>query len=224
LIELNGLEPWLEKIGRGDLVFLCNPNNPTGNLLSPEELEHIIIQTGKRGAWLVLDESFMDFIIGDQKYTCRPLLNQYDNLIITHSLTKFYAIPGLRLGFAFAHPHLTVKLHTAKDPWNVNLLAQAAGVANIKQALILRLSTRYGELPMHSDYGSDFPDMIGWSKTSANLTKMKLEIMETFKKDARVSNVMDCTITSITGGVKITCNILLTTPNASFVFNETIAA
>lgn len=103
-------------------------------------------------------------------------------------------------------------------------IAQAAGVNNIKQALILRLSTRYGELPMHPDYGSDFPDMIGWSKTHTNLIKMKLEIMETFKKDTRVSDVTDCTIMSVTGGVKISCNIILTTPNASFAFNEIIAA
>jgi len=101
-------------------------------------------------------------------------------------------------------------------------ISQAIGAVNVKQALILRLSTRYGELPMHLDYGSKFPDMIGLPKTVTNLAKMKLEVMETFKKDLRVSDVTNCVIISITKGISITCNIILVAPNSSFVFNETI--
>ena len=112
-----------------DMVFIGNPNNPTGTLLTVSQIERLLRVAKQAGVIVVVDESFMDFISGDQDYTCRPLLKQYDNLVIIHSLTKFYAIPGLRLGFALAHPSLTAKLHAAKDPWNVNLLAQAAGVA-----------------------------------------------------------------------------------------------
>ncbi len=112
-----------------DMVFVGNPNNPTGTFLTASQIERLLLTAKQAGVVVVVDESFMDFIVGDQDYTCRPLLGQYDNLVIIHSLTKFYAIPGLRLGFALAHPGLTAKLHAAKDPWNVNLLAQAAGVA-----------------------------------------------------------------------------------------------
>ncbi|MBP2662382.1 MAG: cobD 2 [Firmicutes bacterium] len=112
-----------------DMVFIGNPNNPTGTLLTVNQIERLLQAAKRTGVIVVVDESFMDFIIGDQDYTCRSLLKLYDNLVIIHSLTKFYAIPGLRLGFALAHPSLTVKLHAAKDPWNVNLLAQVAGVA-----------------------------------------------------------------------------------------------
>lgn len=112
-----------------DMVFIGNPNNPTGTLLTINQLEQLVATASQAGIIVVVDESFMDFIIGDGAYTCRPLLKKYANLVIIHSLTKFYAIPGLRLGFALTQPELTVKLHAAKDPWNVNSLAQAAGVA-----------------------------------------------------------------------------------------------
>ncbi|WP_425060755.1 Threonine-phosphate decarboxylase [Sporomusa carbonis] len=112
-----------------DMVFIGNPNNPTGTLLTNRQLECVLAEARKTGVMVVVDESFMDFIVGDQAYTCRPLLKQYNNLVVLHSLTKFYAIPGLRLGFALCAPELADRLHAAKDPWNVNLLAQAAGVA-----------------------------------------------------------------------------------------------
>lgn len=121
---------WLTRRLAGvDMVFIGNPNNPTGTLLSAGQMEQILFAAVQAGTIVVVDESFMDFIPGDREYTSRPLLTQYDNLVVLHSLTKFYAIPGLRLGFALARPALTARLHAAKDPWNVNSLAQAAGVA-----------------------------------------------------------------------------------------------
>lgn len=112
-----------------DMVFIGNPNNPTGTLLPRSALERLVSAAGQAGVLVVIDESFIDFISDGHAYTCRPLLTQYDNLVIVHSLTKFYAIPGLRLGFALSNPRLAGRLHAAKDPWNVNLIAQAAGVA-----------------------------------------------------------------------------------------------
>lgn len=111
-----------------DIVFIGNPNNPTGTLLTVTQIESLLLQAKQAGAMVVVDESFMDFISNCQEYTCRPLLKRYDNLVIIHSLTKFYAIPGLRLGFSLTTPSLSARLHAVKDPWNVNLLAQAAGV------------------------------------------------------------------------------------------------
>ncbi|MPL60475.1 Threonine-phosphate decarboxylase [bioreactor metagenome] len=112
-----------------DIVFIGNPNNPTGTLLERQELESLIQAAEKSNTLVVVDESFLDFLIDDSQYTCRPLLVRYQNLVILHSLTKFYAIPGLRLGFALASKQLTDKLHKGKDPWNVNSLAQCAGIA-----------------------------------------------------------------------------------------------
>lgn len=112
-----------------NVIFICNPNNPTGKLLENKQIEPLLLAAKKQNTYVVVDESFLDFLPDDSIYTCRSLLAQYDNLIIVHSLTKFYAIPGLRLGFGFASPTFTNLLHEGKDPWNVNTLAQNAGVA-----------------------------------------------------------------------------------------------
>lgn len=112
-----------------DIAFLCNPNNPTGRLIPRAAVETIAATAARQGAWLVVDESFLDFLPGAADHTCRPLLASYSNLIVLQSLTKFYAIPGLRLGFVLADPAVGALLNRGKDPWNVNSLAQAAGVA-----------------------------------------------------------------------------------------------
>ncbi|WP_378956288.1 threonine-phosphate decarboxylase CobD [Pelosinus sp. sgz500959] len=128
-IDIQGIAQQLPAI---DIVFICNPNNPTGKLLSNGQIEELVAMAKVHQTYVVVDESFLDFLLDDHTYTCRSLLEKYNNLIILHSLTKFYAIPGLRLGFSLTNPELTNRLHAGKDPWNVNTLAQNAGVAALR--------------------------------------------------------------------------------------------
>ena len=120
---------YAEHIPRGGLVFLCNPNNPTGKILSRQEVETIVSAAAEREALCLVDESFLDFLPDEETYSVRTLLDKYPELIILRSLTKFYAIPGLRLGFLWANQKVRDMLSKGRDPWNVNTLAQAAGVA-----------------------------------------------------------------------------------------------
>lgn len=121
-----------QQFSAADCVVLGNPNNPTGKLISAKDWEKIFSQAEKAGCYLIVDESFMDFIDLPEKYSCRFLMKRYPNCMLLQSLTKFYAIPGLRLGFASLQPSLARKLELAKDPWNVNSLAQQAGVAALQ--------------------------------------------------------------------------------------------
>lgn len=125
-----------------ELVFLCNPNNPTGTLMTPTEIAEVIAAAAKIKSVVVVDESFLDFLHWND-WTCQPLLSKFPNLIIAHSLTKFYAIPGLRLGFVLASESMTKKLHLSKDPWNVNSIAQAAGVAALGDEVYAEQSRAY---------------------------------------------------------------------------------
>lgn len=132
-----------EMIPKAEMIFICNPNNPTGRLLQRSELTAILDEAMRCGCCVVVDESFIDFIEGSEDYSCRWLLDEYPQLCILHSLTKFYAIPGLRLGFMLSNPHLAQQLELGKDPWNVNTLAQAAGVAGLQDLDYQRESRLY---------------------------------------------------------------------------------
>ncbi|WP_371371357.1 threonine-phosphate decarboxylase CobD [Sporomusa aerivorans] len=182
IVDVNLLCNFLPGI---DMVFIGNPNNPTGTLLKAGQLEYLLQAAKQAKVWVVVDESFMDFLTEDSEYTCRPLLKNYDNLIIIHSLTKFYAIPGLRLGFALTHPALAVRLHAAKDPWNVNSLAQAAGVAALadseyqlksrqvvrqeKEQLYAELKKLSGLKPLQPSVNYILIDVSLWGRTATEL-------------------------------------------------------
>ncbi|GAC1369004.1 MAG: threonine-phosphate decarboxylase CobD [Hymenobacter sp.] len=106
-----------------DLVFICNPNNPTGSVLRERELVQLLAQSP--GTVFVLDEAFIEFTASIA--TAVPLLAWFDNLLIMRSMTKAYAIPGLRLGYVVASEKLIARLTPGKAPWTVNVLAAAAG-------------------------------------------------------------------------------------------------
>jgi len=102
-----------------DCVILGRPNNPTGNLIFVEDILHLTEKF-----FVVVDESFIDFL---EIESVRRLVGE--RLAVVESLTKIFALPGLRLGFAVVEKNFAEKLNLAKDVWNVNFLAQKAGVA-----------------------------------------------------------------------------------------------
>ncbi len=126
-----------------DILFIGNPNNPTGTLFTVEDMELLIEHAENNGCFVVVDESFMDFIKTSEAFSVLPLVEKYHNLLVLHSLTKFYAIPGLRLGFAATDHEVLDPLYEAKDPWNVNSLAQVAGMAALDDKLYQRRSRTY---------------------------------------------------------------------------------
>lgn len=115
-----------------DAVFLCNPNNPTGQLFRPGDLMPLLDAAGEAGAVVVVDEAFMDFVAGREDFTLMPLACARRNLVVLYSMTKFFGIPGLRLGAAVACPEVIGRLKQLKDPWSVNALARVAGQAALR--------------------------------------------------------------------------------------------
>jgi len=105
------------------LFFICNPNNPTGNLFPQRELEALIEANPE--TLFVIDEAFIEFTT--EAVSCISLVNTCENVIILRSLTKAFAIPGLRLGYIVAHEEVINKLLPFKMPWSVNAFAIAAG-------------------------------------------------------------------------------------------------
>jgi histidinol-phosphate/aromatic aminotransferase/cobyric acid decarboxylase-like protein len=109
-------------------LLLNNPHNPTGLLFERETIEPLI----KQFALVVVDEAFMDFLPPDRQQSLISVVQDYPNLVILRSLTKFYSLPGLRLGYCIAHPDRIRRWQQWRDPWPVNVLAEAAAVAVVQ--------------------------------------------------------------------------------------------
>ena len=107
-----------------DLVFLCNPNNPTGLYLSRAEVE--TIARAARGAVLVIDESYADFV---REPWDSAFLTERANVVILRSVAKFYGLAGVRMGYAVSSPEIVAALNGARPPWNVNSIACSAARA-----------------------------------------------------------------------------------------------
>lgn len=117
-----------------EIVFLCNPNNPTGVLTSRDLLIRILEACERVGSRLVLDECFNDFIRERERYTMKAYLKDHPGLFILKAFTKRYAMAGIRLGYGLsADPELLDQMEAVTQPWNVSSLAQAAGVAALKE-------------------------------------------------------------------------------------------
>jgi threonine-phosphate decarboxylase len=123
---------FIKLIPKADLIFLCNPNNPTGTLILPQEILVILDTCKKHKKILVVDEAFADFLGSSDKSSLAALVSKNKHLMILRSLTKFFALPGLRLGYALGHKETIKKISQFKYPWNVNSLAQIAGVEILK--------------------------------------------------------------------------------------------
>lgn len=117
------------KISDYDAIFICNPNNPTGRLFQAGELTPLVEAAVEAGVTMVVDEAFIDFVDNRRECSLMALAAVTSGLVVLYSLTKFFGVPGLRLGAAVADPELSMRINRARDPWSVNALAQVAGSA-----------------------------------------------------------------------------------------------
>lgn len=128
-------EDFLDKISADtDMIFLCNPHNPTGNLIDQEILKKIIDCCEVNGIWLVIDECFMDFIEDKHDNSVLEQLAYTKHLFILKAFTKLYSMPGLRLGYGICPNEKLLKhMRKVSQPWSVSIPAQLAGIAALQE-------------------------------------------------------------------------------------------
>jgi threonine-phosphate decarboxylase len=114
---------------RPEILMLGNPNNPTGNVLPRGLLSELVETCSQRRIYLVVDESFLDFT---PYPSCASDATKHPGLIVVRSLTKFWALAGLRIGYLVAHRKLVQKLSAGLEPWSVNTLASAAAAESLR--------------------------------------------------------------------------------------------
>jgi threonine-phosphate decarboxylase len=121
--RLPSIEVLAKALQNADAFFAANPNNPTGTEVPPE----IIMALASRfpGKWFIVDEAFIQFTAQFPDNSLMRKVLALKNVIVVHSLTKFYALPGLRLGAVIAHPDVIRQLLDYKEPWTVNAIAES---------------------------------------------------------------------------------------------------
>ncbi len=137
----------LSKQEKGSMLFLCNPNNPVGNLVDNKLLEEIIILCNKQEILLVIDECFLPFNKEYEKHSVKQYFLVYDNVFILNAFTKLYAMPGLRLGYGItSNEELIEKMYSRLPAWNVSILAQQVGLAVLEDNEYVEKSVNYIEV------------------------------------------------------------------------------
>lgn len=117
-----------------NLLFLCNPNNPTGRTVSPALLQEIWKRCEEAGILLVVDECFNEFLEHPEQNTLKGVLKTGANSVILKAFTKSFAMPGLRLGYGLCgNGDLAERIFSCGQPWGVSIPAQAAGVAALQE-------------------------------------------------------------------------------------------
>jgi threonine-phosphate decarboxylase len=191
LKEANGFrintDDFIDAMQGCDMAFLCNPNNPTGTLLSREEVLRTAESAKENGCFLVVDEAFIDFV-PHESVIKEVSHNPY--LIVLRSMTKFYALTGLRLGYGVFHQDVTERIRSYKEPWTVNTPAQEAGIAVLRDSTyaketreLIRQEKRFIEDALAKMGIRFFP-------SAANYYLLKLEETETVVKEMMKDGIL----------------------------------
>jgi len=115
------LRQFSAKQSKFDAVFLCNPNNPTGQVMNRLAVRKLAEVVDRRQGWLIVDEAFIDYC---QEQSVVSMLSEHPRMMVLRSLTKFYAMPGLRIGYLVGASKVVDQLKDRQPPWSVNSLAQ----------------------------------------------------------------------------------------------------
>lgn len=112
------------------LVFLCNPNNPTGTLFMREQILRVLAKAEAMQAYVCVDECFLPFLEEEASYSMLPYLTKHTRLLVLRAFTKIYCMAGLRLGYlACGDTELQLRIRAKLQPWNTSIPAQLAGIA-----------------------------------------------------------------------------------------------
>lgn len=127
-----------------DMTFICNPNNPTGRLTSKEYIIKVLEKSKETNTIVVMDESFLDFVYNKEKYSAINLCKEYSNLIIVKSLTKFFAFPGIRIGYGITNNYNFINIiNSISIPWSINTVAAEGAIVALDEEEYKRETVKY---------------------------------------------------------------------------------
>lgn len=136
------LERLSTKRSKCDALFLCNPNNPTGQVMSQRAMCELAEAVERQQGWLIVDEAFIDYC---QDQSVVSMLKEHPCMVVLRSLTKFYAMPGLRIGYLLGASKVIDQLKDRQPPWSVNSLAQEVACAVLQDEAYAKKSRVFME-------------------------------------------------------------------------------
>jgi histidinol-phosphate aminotransferase len=189
------------------MIFVCNPNNPTGEWRSEAQVSRLLEQAERI---VVLDEAYIRF--APEAWSSAALLDKAPNLIVVRSLTKDHALPGLRLGYALASAHIARALEAVRPPWSVNAGALRAGLAALQPDAQEHVRRARGLVVESRALLSDGLRALGYQvePSSANFVLVRVGNAERFRRALlpRGAVVRDCTSFNLPAHVRIACRPL----------------
>ena len=165
------------------IIFVANPNNPTGTLLGKEELL-AFLKLVPKAILVVLDEAYDEYLSVENKSEAISWISQFDNLIISRTFSKAYGLAGLRVGFGLCHEDIADLMNRVRQPFNVNSVAQAAAVSSLddddfversyalNQAGMLQLTQGFNKLGL--EYIPSFANFVSFKVNNAASVNQKL--------------------------------------------------
>ncbi|SHE84392.1 L-threonine O-3-phosphate decarboxylase [Caldanaerobius fijiensis DSM 17918] len=124
-----------------DIIVVCNPDNPTGTAFTVQEINKLAKVAMEYGAFLMVDETYVEFTDDISLFSSSSIINKYSNLFIIRGFSKYFGIPGLRIGYGLtSNLNLIENINDKKDPWSVNLLADMAARAVLRDEDYIRRS------------------------------------------------------------------------------------
>lgn len=138
---------------RTRVIFVCNPNNPTGTVVTADEVDRFMRRIPEH-VLVVFDEAYYEFVDADDYPTTMDYVREgRQNVLILRTFSKVYGLAGIRLGYGIGHPDVLACLHQVKEPFAVNLLAQAAGLAALGDSAFLERTVTTNCAERHFLYG-----------------------------------------------------------------------
>jgi histidinol-phosphate aminotransferase len=197
----------LEDLPPSRVVFVCNPNNPTGALRQQAAVERLLAD--QPGRVVVLDEAYMAFVHAG--WRSEPLLERFDNLIILRSLTKDHALPGLRLGYLLAASTITRAVEAVRPPWSVNAGALRAGLAALEPAAEAHVARARTLVTESRQLLTDGLSALGYAVTpsEANFVLVQVGDGAAFRRSLLPHGlvVRDCASFGLPAFVRIACRL-----------------
>ena len=136
---------------RGDtrIVFVANPNNPTGTWIAPKTVRSFLEKV-PADVLVILDEAYNEYLEPDLRGNALRLVEEFPNLVVSRTFSKAYGLAGLRIGYGFAHPQVADLMNRVRQPFNVSHIAQAAAVAALFDDEFVEQSTLLNRQGMHT--------------------------------------------------------------------------